>query len=74
LEWSSSPIWPQARWSRGCGNHRHLPTHEIGRHRRQAIILPVRPAVFDRNILAVNEARLAKALEKSGHLTLVPPG
>ena len=62
----------QRRRGRGCGNHRHLTTNKIARHRRQAIILAVRPAVFDRNILAINEACFGKALEKGRHLALVP--
>ena len=30
--------WPRARRGRGSGNHRHLTTDQIARHRRQPII------------------------------------
>ena len=30
-----------------CDDHRHLPANQLGRHRRQLILLILRPAVFD---------------------------
>ena len=37
-------------------------TNQIGRKRRQAIILTLRPAIFDRHVSALNGSRLAQAL------------
>ena len=54
-------------WNRLCGSLRcecskgasgendfHLAPNEIGRKRRKAIVVPLRPAIFDCNVLAVN--------------------
>ena len=41
-----------------CQNKRHLGAHEIGCHFRQPIIPIVRPALFDTEVLAFNEAGL----------------
>jgi hypothetical protein len=42
--------------------------YQIGRHRRQPIVLALRPAVFDRNIAAVNITALAQTFEKGCQL------
>jgi hypothetical protein len=47
----------QCRWDSACGNHRHAAANQIGRQFRQAIILIVGPAVFDGNVLALDEGR-----------------
>ena len=39
-------------------NDSHLAANEIDRERRQSIVLAFRPAIFDRNILALDEAGL----------------
>ena len=38
------------------------PTNQIGRQRRQPIVLVVRPAIFDRHVTALDIAGLAQAL------------
>ena len=43
----------------GRDDHGHLPANQIGRQRRQPIILTVRPAVFDRDVLALDIAGFA---------------
>src|ERR1700687_5926090 len=47
--------------STGRGNHPHLTTNQIGCHRRQPIELTIRPAVFDRDVAALEIACLTKA-------------
>jgi hypothetical protein len=43
----------------GSRNGNHLTSYQIGREGRQPIVVAVSPAVFDGNVLALNEARLA---------------
>ena len=38
-------------------DHGHLPANQFRRHRRQPIILTLRPAVFDRHVLALDDSR-----------------
>src|ERR1700676_2065267 len=53
----------------GRYNHRHLSVYQIGRHSRQPIVLPLRPAVFDQHGLAFDITGLAQALaEYSDHI------
>ena len=40
----------------------------VGRQRRQLIDSPVGPAVFDRDVLALDEARFAQALPECRHV------
>ena len=49
-----------------CDNHGHLTTNEIGRQRRQSIVLTVRPAVLDRHILSVDKSSLFQAASERG--------
>jgi hypothetical protein len=44
----------------------NLPAHQLGRQRRQPVILIFGPAKFDRHILPFDEARLFQTLPKSG--------
>ena len=66
---SWSPPWPRA--PRACcpaDDHGHLTANQIGRQRRQPIVLTFRPAVFDRDVLALDEAGFAfKALAETRH-------
>ena len=39
-------------------DHGHLPANQFGRQRRQPIELTLRPAVFDRDVLALDDSRL----------------
>ena len=59
------------RRSAGRGNHGHLTTNQIGRHRRQPIILALRPAVFDRHVVAINVTGFAQPFEKGRQLPRV---
>jgi hypothetical protein len=43
----------------GSRNGDHLPSYQVGREGRQLIVVAVGPAVFDGDVLALNEARLA---------------
>ena len=47
------------RSAAGRGNHGHLTANQIGRQRRQSIVLAVRPAIFDRDVLALDIAGFA---------------
>jgi hypothetical protein len=44
---------------RGCTA---TATHELGRERQQAVVPPLRPAVFERDVVSVDIAGLAEAL------------
>ena len=46
----------ERRWSAGRGYHRDLPAHQLGRERRQPIVVTLRPAIFDRHVAAFDEA------------------
>ena len=52
------------RRTTGRSNHGHLTANQIGRQCRQSIILAVRPAVFDRDVSALDIAGFAQALAK----------
>ena len=54
----------ERRRSAGRGNHGHLTMNQIGHHRRQPITLILRPAVFDRDVLALDVAGFAQPLAK----------
>jgi hypothetical protein len=62
----------ERRRSAGCGDHRDLPAHQIGRQRRQPIIVTLCPAIFDRHVAAFDEARFAQALAERGDKRCVP--
>src|SRR6516165_8251677 len=48
----------------GVTIHSYLTMHQIGRHLPKPTIFTVRPAEFDRDILALSVAGLGKALSK----------
>src|SRR5262245_32934540 len=48
---------------RRCDHH-HLPLHEIGRQSRQALVSLLGPAIFDRDVVAVDVAVVCQALTK----------
>jgi len=50
------------RAATGRDNHGYLSTNQIGRQRWQPIVVTIRPAEFDRDILAFDIANLAQAL------------
>src|SRR6202049_1347860 len=54
----------QRRGSRGRGNHGHLLTNQIGCQRRQAVVLVLRPTVFDRHVLALDLDGFAQTLSE----------
>ena len=47
-------------------NHSHPTTNQISRQRGQSIILPLRPAVFDRHVLALDPSGFLQALMECG--------
>ena len=50
-----------------CDDHCHLAADQIGRQRWQPIVLILRPAVFDRDVLTFDIAGLLQALTECGH-------
>ena len=63
---SWSPPWPPAPTAMfDGGDHGDLPANQIGRQCRQPIELIFRPAVFDRDVLALDIAGLFEALAES---------
>ena len=50
----------------GLGDHGDLPADQIGRQRRQPIVLLLRPAIFDRDIAALDKAGVTQALAEPG--------
>ena len=66
------------RYRRGCSlgrksrsgvpdDYGRPPANQIGYQRRQSITLVLGPAIFDRDVLAVDEIRLLQALEERRH-------
>ena len=49
------------------GDHGDLTADQIGRQRRQPVVLTLRPAVFDRDVLALDEAGFLQALAERRH-------
>jgi len=43
-----------------CRNHVHLTANQIGRQGWKSIVLPLRPAIFDRDVLALDIAAFAQ--------------
>jgi hypothetical protein len=62
------------RRSGGCGNYRHLTTHQIGRHRRQPISMTFRPAVFDRHVTTIDVAFFVQTFEEGRQLRPIALG
>jgi hypothetical protein len=58
--------------SRSRGNHGHLASNQIRRHRRQSISSSLRPAVFDGHVLTFHIARFLQALTECSHHGPVP--
>src|SRR5262249_51615861 len=52
---------------RGYGNDGYLAADEIGGETRQAIIMALRPAVFDRDVPALDVTGLTEAAPKGRH-------
>ena len=49
-------------------DHRHLAADQIGRQRRQPIELALGPAIFDRDVAALDVAGFAQALAERGQV------
>jgi hypothetical protein len=62
------------RLSGSRGNHGHLPMNQISRHRRQPITSALRPAVFDRHVMAIDVTGFAQPFEKGRQLSRVTLG
>jgi hypothetical protein len=50
-----------------AAHHGHLTRNQIGRQARKSIVLPLRPAVFNRDVLALDIARFVQALAEGSH-------
>jgi hypothetical protein len=48
------------------GDYGHLSANEVGRQRRQPIVMTLRPAVFDRDILVFDVADFVQAPAEGG--------
>ena len=48
----------------GRGNHSHLTMNQISCHRRQPITSAIRPAIFDRDVTAIDVTGFAQPFEK----------
>jgi hypothetical protein len=59
-------VWVAALTTYGagspCSDHQNLTAHQISGQRRQAIIVTLRPTIFDANVLAIYEPHYCKAL------------
>src|SRR5262245_25947984 len=56
----------ECRWvTSRRGDYGNPSANQIGRKLRQPVVLSLRPAVFDRDVLALHEARLVQPLAKS---------
>jgi hypothetical protein len=49
------------------GDDRYPSAHQLGRQRRQAIIMTIRRPVFDGDVLALDEADLAQTFPEGTH-------
>src|SRR5215510_343221 len=49
-------------------DHRHLTAYQIGCEVGQYVVLVLRPAIFDHNILALDVAGFTKALPECGQI------
>ncbi len=50
-------------------DHRHLTAYQIGCEVGQSVVLILRPAILDHNILALDVAGFANALPECGQIT-----
>ena len=64
---SRSPAFAASAACRAAkrSNQRHLSLHQIGRHRRQPIVLAERPAPFDGHVAAFNKAAPPRPFRKA---------
>src|SRR5262245_6197471 len=60
------------RRSSGRRDHRDLPASQFNCHRRKAVKLTIGPAVFDRQVLALDVAGIHQALAKSSQAARMP--
>ena len=54
--------WPRVPNGVSADDHGHLPANQVGRQRRQTVGLILRPAIFDRDVLALDIACFLQAL------------
>src|SRR5262249_22480769 len=59
------PLGGKRRSFTDCGYHSDHPANQIGRQRRQPVNLIVGPAVFDRDVLALDISGVFKSLAES---------
>jgi hypothetical protein len=57
---------PESCWRAGRCDHAYPSAHQIGRQPRKSIVVPLRPMVFDRDVVALDMARFANASPKCG--------
>src|SRR5262249_53234978 len=55
----------------GCDDHGDLSTNQFGRQRRQPIVLALRPAVFDHDVLALDIAGVFETLARNWSASIV---
>ena len=55
-------------------DYRHLTAHQLGRQRRQLIVLPFGPAVFDRDVVPLDITGFRQALAEYRRLRHERPG
>lgn len=64
---AAAPAFAARRRRRaGSGDHRDLTLDQIRRQRRQAVVLVLRPPIFDRHVAAIHVTGVSKALDESG--------
>src|SRR5262249_9559943 len=57
-----------------CCDHGHLTADQVGRQRRQSVILAFRPAVLDCHVLPLDIAGFLETFTEGGHQERVSPG
>src|SRR6516162_7161161 len=69
------PVVRSVPWNRATAgeDYSHLATHQIGRQRGQSIVLPIRPTIFDRDVVALDIADLAQTAKESGDIRRIRP-
>src|SRR5262245_28384646 len=68
----SRGLGSQTGRSAGRGNDRDSSTNEVGRLRRQSLVPAFRPAILDRQVLAVYVAGFPQSLAKRGCVESIP--
>src|SRR5215813_4308212 len=51
-----------------CGDNGDLAAGQVGRHRRQKLVSTFGPAVFDRDVLALDITRMGQPFEERTHM------